>query len=78
MFDQVGIDIHLILSKLCLLVKGYSGVMKTFRQMVLVTQHCDPPYRAIGQSYTYRIYVFLGIAGYRAIPPSSRGIAKLC
>ena len=35
----------------------------------LVTQHCDPPYRAIGYSYTYRIYVFQGIAGYRAIPP---------
>ena len=27
-----------------------------------------PPYRAIGHSYTYRIYVFQGIAGYRAIP----------
>ena len=22
----------------------------------LVVQHCDPPYRAIGYSYTYRIY----------------------
>ena len=36
----------------------------------LVAQHCDPPpYRAIGYSYTYRIYVFQGIAGCRAIPP---------
>ena len=35
----------------------------------LVAQHCDPPYRAIGYSYTYRIYVFQDIAGYRAIPP---------
>ena len=33
----------------------------------LVAQHCDPPYCAIGYSYTYRIYVFQGIAGYRAI-----------
>ena len=24
----------------------------------LVVQHCDPPYRAIGYSYAYRIYVF--------------------
>ena len=24
----------------------------------LVTQHCDPPYRAIGYSYTYCIYIF--------------------
>ena len=24
----------------------------------LVTQHCDPPYHAIGYSYTSRIYVF--------------------
>ena len=30
----------------------------------LVAQHCDPPYRALGHSYTYRIYVFQGIAGY--------------
>ena len=29
----------------------------------LVAQHCDPPYRALGYSYTYRIYVFQGIAG---------------
>ena len=36
---------------------------------VLVVQHCNPPYRAIGYSYTYRIYVFQCIAGYRAIPP---------
>ena len=28
-----------------------------------------PPYRAIGYSYTYRIYVFQCIAGYRATPP---------
>ena len=34
-----------------------------------MVQHCDPPYRAIGFSYTYRIYVFQCIAGYRAIPP---------
>ena len=35
----------------------------------LVVQHCNPPYRAIGYSFSYRIYVFQGIAGYRAIPP---------
>ena len=34
-----------------------------------MVQHCDPPYRAIGYSYTYRIYVFQGIAGYRANTP---------
>ena len=33
----------------------------------LVAQHCDPPYRAIGYSYAYRIHVFQGIAGYRTI-----------
>ena len=44
----------------------------------LVAQHCDPPYRARGYSYTYRIYVFQGIAGYRAIPPQRGGIAQLC
>ena len=37
---------------------------------VSVAQHCDPPYRAIGYSYTYRSYVFQGIAVYRAIPPT--------
>ena len=37
-----------------------------------------PPYRAIGHSYTYRIYVFQAIAGYRAIPPLGLGIAKIC
>ena len=39
----------------------------------LVVQHYDPPYRAIGCSYTYRIYVFQAIAGYRAIPPLGGG-----
>ena len=34
-----------------------------------MVQHYDPPYRAIGYSYTYRIYVFQAIAGNRAIPP---------
>ena len=46
-----------------------------------MAQHCDPPYRAIGCSYTYRIYFFFqGIAGYRAIPPPPQGggIAQLC
>ena len=28
-----------------------------FSAFLLVTQHCEPPYRAIGYSYTYRIYV---------------------
>ena len=37
-----------------------------------------PPYLAIGYSYTYRIYVFQGIAGYCAIPPLGGGIAQLC
>ena len=32
-----------------------------------------PLSRAIGYSYTYRIYVFQGIAGYRAIPPFGGG-----
>ena len=44
---------------------------KSFR--LLVAQHCDPPYRTIGYSYTHRIYVFQGIAGYRAIPPPPKG-----
>ena len=38
-----------------------------------VAQHCDPPYRAIGYSYTYRIYVFQGIAGSHAISSPKRG-----
>ena len=37
----------------------------------LVTQHCDPPYRAIGYSYTNRIYVF-------SIPSPFGCIAELC
>ena len=44
----------------------------------LVVQHCHPSYRAIGYSYTYRIYDFQCIAGYRAIPPPFGGIAKSC
>ena len=44
---------------------------------VLVVQHCDPPYRAIGYSYTYRIYVFQCIAGYRAIPPLLGGYREI-
>ena len=43
-----------------------------------MVQHCDPPYRAIGYSYTYRIYVFQCIAGCRAIPPFWGSIAQLC
>ena len=39
------------------------------KSVTLVVQHCDPPYRAIGYSYTYLIYVFQCTAGYRAIPP---------
>ena len=43
----------------------------------LVVQHCDRPYRAIGYSYTYRIYIFQCIAGYRAIPPPFWGYRKI-
>ena len=42
----------------------------------LVTQHCDPPYRAIGYSYTDRIYVFR----YRRVsrePPPFWGYRKI-
>ena len=28
-----------------------------------MTQHCEPPYRAVGYSYTYRIY----ISSYRRV-----------
>ena len=45
---------------------------------LLVTQHCDPPlshYRV--ETYLSHLR-FLGIAGYRAIPPPFGGIAKLC
>ena len=42
-------------------------------QTTLVAQHCDSPYRAMGYSYTYRIYILQGIAGYRAIPPPPKG-----
>ena len=51
------------------------------KHLTLVAQHCDPRYHAIGYNYTYRmmIYVFQGIAGYRAIPPKEGGgIAQLC
>ena len=34
-----------------------------------ILQPLDPPYRATGYRYTYRTYVFQGIARYRAIPP---------
>ena len=45
---------------------------------ILVVQHCDPPYRTKGYSYTYRIYVFQCIAGYRAItPPPFGGYRKI-
>ena len=40
-----------------------------------VAQPLDPPYRAIGYSYTYRTCVFSGIEGYRAIPPQISPIA---
>ena len=42
------------------------------RFAALVAQHCDPPYRTIGYSYTYRIYVFQGIAGIALYPPLGR------
>ena len=32
-----------------------SGACQNCSSGILVTQHCDPPYRAIGYSYTYRI-----------------------
>ena len=41
----------------------------------LVAQPLDPTHRAIGYSYTYRTYVFAGIAGYRATPPQICPIA---
>ena len=37
--------------------------------VILVAQHCDPPYRAIGYSYTYRIYVFRVSQGIALYPP---------
>ena len=59
--------------------------MLGYRAQFLVAQHCDPPYRAIGYSYTYRTYVFSGIAlsqprrgggrGYRSSSGPLQGIA---
>ena len=44
--------------------------------MGLVVQPLDPPLIALsGYRYTYRTYVFQGIAGYRAIPPEIGPIA---
>ena len=52
----------------------FPGIFWRICIRILVAQHCDPPYRAKGYSYTYRIYAFQGIAGYRALG----GIAQLC
>ena len=46
--------------------------------LFLVAQHCDPPYRAVGYSYTYRIYVFSGYRRVSRYTRSKRGIAQLC
>ena len=50
---------------------GHKNLSPQFRsgecQAYLVVQPLDP-YRATGYRYTYRTYVFQGIAGYRAIP----------
>ena len=44
----------------------------------LVTQHFDPPpHRAIGYSYTYRIYVFQVSQGIALYPPPSSGYGKI-
>ena len=44
----------------------------------LVTHHCEPP-QSRHRVLLYLSHLrFLGIARYRAIPPFSRGIAKLC
>ena len=45
----------------------------------LAAQHCDPPpYRAVACSYTYHIYIFLGIAGYRAIHAALSALGRYC
>ena len=41
----------------------------------LVAQHCDLSYRAIGYSYTYRIYVSQGIAGHPVLYPPKGGVS---
>ena len=46
--------------------------------MDLMTQHCDPPYRAIGYSYAYRIYVFRYRRVSRYNPPPPRlGVSQV-
>ena len=46
------------------------GAKKTIRILSGPTLRTPPPpYRAIGYSYTYRIYLLQCVAGYRAIPP---------
>ena len=45
------------------------GAPKTPNSTTTMTQHCDPPYRAIGYSYTYRIYVFYVSQGIALFPP---------
>ena len=47
-----------------------SGTLLDFGFSNLVTQHCDPPYRAIGHSYTYCIYIFLVSQSIALYPPS--------
>ena len=74
---QVGLKAYnSLLRKQCVWSEGNVTIprascraQKPLKPENLVVQHCDPPYRAIGYSYTYRIYVFQCIAGYRAIPP---------